>query len=152
MSWESAIYNVLTNDAALTALLAPVASQPLGSVIFGRQPPHTIFPYLVYFGVGAPPPEYQAPALSGKGYVETQDFQVTAYAENDPATLTQIAKRVDQLLNMQPPAADGDVTNYMSLIRTSAAFNWDMEEEASENDNIVYSLPLMYQLRMNRVL
>lgn len=147
MAYHTAVYALLTGDASLTNLLAPVGSQTPGgqSIWYDTAPKGTVMPFLIYFSTGGPPPDFTFEA----GYTEALALQFSAYAE-DVSVCEQISYRVDQLLNWQTFSIDN--ARLMKFERTSPLDDPHMEEEVDEADVDVWRMDLLYEMTVIRSL
>jgi hypothetical protein len=148
----SVLSDRLTGDTILTAQLAPITSNPLGSIFYGRQPAHTTMAYVEFF---CPDPhsnlQLVGPATTGTPYVETIRCQINIFTSADPVANNSIAKRIGQLLD--PPATNllspSDAI-VLSQMRASPLDYVVLDPKASESADDVWHGILLYDIKLQR--
>lgn len=149
MAWNLGIYNTLTGNAPLVALV------PVAQIWYSDAPPNpavagkATLPNVSFWSVGGPGPQYNAPAIAGAQYIDQLQFQVDIYS-TDPDINRQIEAALDPLLNLKIISIDTGIC--MRIMRTSPREVLLLEPEPSPGDLDVWHTPLVYELMTQRTL
>jgi hypothetical protein len=147
--WKDGIYDTLTGDTTLNALVPKTNiwyedSPPDPSIAGKKQMPNVSF-----WSPGGMQPQFNAPAIAGSQYIDQIQFQVDVFSE-DPALTDAISKRIDKLLNLQIIALDTGIC--MRIMRTSPLEVLQQEKDPSEKNLDVWHTPLLYEYMSQRTL